>query len=258
MAKKYSDLSEAEKEVFRARSRAFSKRKSEAAALASGRAPGVVGRPRRYSDEERVIRRKQACRDYRHKDIDASRAHEAAYRREKRAARAVAEGREPGRTGQYNRPEPLPEDERRERHRAATLKHARANTGATRARYLENRELRIEASGRNKRRLRAEDPEKYREQRIAHANNRRARLGGHHGKFSAADVRWLWDRQKGCCAFCLNPLERKKYHVDHWQPVSRGGSNDRGNLRLLHPRCNLTKHARDPIEHAKEHGLLLW
>ena len=34
--------------------------------------------------------------------------------------------------------------------------------------------------------------------------------------------------------------------------------NDRNNLRLLHKRCNQSKSARDPIEYAREHGLLCW
>jgi len=40
-------------------------------------------------------------------------------------------------------------------------------------------------------------------------------------------------------------------------PLSRGGSNDKYNLQLLCPTCNLKKSAKDPIDFAQENGNLL-
>lgn len=57
---------------------------------------------------------------------------------------------------------------------------------------------------------------------------------------------------------CLKPLIKNKFHVDHHMPLVLGGSNDRSNLRLLHQKCNLSKGARDPAEHALQNGLLCW
>jgi hypothetical protein len=219
------------------------------------RAPG---RPRKFSDEERKARRKAVCRAYRHKDIEVTRVHEAEYMRGKRAERAIAEGREPGKSGHYIRPPVFSDEEKRERHRAATRKHAHANTDKARARYLANRLDAMASAKERKERFKREHPEEFAAQSSVHANNRRARLKGASGKFSAADIKWLWEQQRGCCVFCLAPLPRKGFHVDHHIPLKRGGSNDRGNLRLLHKKCNLEKSSRDPIEHAKERGMLLW
>lgn len=48
-------------------------------------------------------------------------------------------------------------------------------------------------------------------------------------------------RQDARCAYCQVLLD--KYHVDHKNPVSRGGTNDEGNLHLTCARCNLVKGA---------------
>ena len=77
------------------------------------------------------------------------------------------------------------------------------------------------------------------------------------GSYTAADIADLLRMQKGNCSFCLQPLG-SDFHVDHYQPLTRGGSNDRKNLRLLHQSCNLRKHASDPIEHALKNGMLCW
>jgi 5-methylcytosine-specific restriction endonuclease McrA len=87
--------------------------------------------------------------------------------------------------------------------------------------------------------------------------DRRARQRSAEGNFTPADIKRLHELQKGCCAACFKPL-RGTYHIDHREALARGGSNHWTNLQLLHPRCNLKKHAHDPIEYMqKEHGLLL-
>ena len=50
----------------------------------------------------------------------------------------------------------------------------------------------------------------------------------------------LFSEQGGCCAGCFKPLD-DDVHVDHVQPLARGGSDVFENLQLLHARCNLTK-----------------
>lgn len=88
--------------------------------------------------------------------------------------------------------------------------------------------------------------------------NRRARERKLGGKYSAADVRWLFKCQGGRCAhsWCRVAL-KAGYHVDHVMPVARGGSNERRNLQLLCPKCNCSKSSKHPIEFARQHGMLL-
>jgi len=73
----------------------------------------------------------------------------------------------------------------------------------------------------------------------AHAARRRAVSGRHTG----ADVRAIFERQRGRCAWCCCPLWGG-YHVDHVMPLSRGGSDDADNLQLMCARCNLRKGAK--------------
>lgn len=90
--------------------------------------------------------------------------------------------------------------------------------------------------------------------------NRRARKRNADGSHTAVDVKAIFDSQRGLCANCqikLAKTGRQKFHVDHIQPLSKDGSNDRLNLQCLCPACNLSKSAKDPIKWANENGKLL-
>lgn len=91
----------------------------------------------------------------------------------------------------------------------------------------------------------------------ANGSKRRFRLRSNGGNYTADDIKTLFARQYGKCTWCLLPLA-DDYHVDHYQPVVLDGSNDTSNLRLLHPKCNLIKGAKDPIEFALSQGMLCW
>jgi 5-methylcytosine-specific restriction endonuclease McrA len=107
----------------------------------------------------------------------------------------------------------------------------------------------------------AANPHKIREANIAYAKenpevgsvrrrNRRARKVGNGGRHSKAEIAALAVAQKWMCACGCGVSIRTKFHADHIIPLSRGGSNWIDNIQLLTPRCNLTKHTKDPVEWA--------
>lgn len=90
---------------------------------------------------------------------------------------------------------------------------------------------------------------KYKHKYIVYNRNRRARLAGAPGTHTREDILKLFDNQDG---LCNNPACKvglvQGYHVDHMVPVSRGGSNDPGNLQLLCRSCNDSKGTKTPEE----------
>lgn len=107
-----------------------------------------------------------------------------------------------------------------------------------------------------KRSYEIENPDKI----AAKQRKRRALKLGAAGSHTAADVKDIFESQRGLCATCSVKLiksGKNRYHVDHIKPLSRGGSDDKYNLQCLCPTCNLRKNAKDPIDWAKENGKLL-
>ncbi len=115
---------------------------------------------------------------------------------------------------------------------------------------------------------RQSDPDKSRERQRAwykanpdasrtHAATRRARKMSVSGAYTAADLAVLLLRQKGRCAMCGIKLKPNMRHADHIMPFARGGDNTLRNIQWLCRPCNLSKHARHPIEFAQSRGLLL-
>jgi 5-methylcytosine-specific restriction endonuclease McrA len=88
--------------------------------------------------------------------------------------------------------------------------------------------------------------------------NRRARLRASEGSHTAKDVADIFKLQKGKCAhpWCRADLSRS-YHVDHVIALACGGSNARANIQLLCPPCNSRKQAKNPVDVARENGMLL-
>lgn len=94
----------------------------------------------------------------------------------------------------------------------------------------------------------------------AHNRNRRAIKRSAEGKHTAADVRAIFENQKGLCANCQTKLFKSgkhKFHADHIMPLALGGSNWPSNLQCLCQSCNLRKWAKHPDDWAKENGRLV-
>jgi len=87
-------------------------------------------------------------------------------------------------------------------------------------------------------------------------HKRRARMRNVPGVITAADIKFLIGKQRGKCPVCRKKLG-KKYHLDHIVPLVKGGTNELTNAQLLHPICNCSKQARDPIEFMQSRGFLL-
>lgn len=97
--------------------------------------------------------------------------------------------------------------------------------------------------------------ERFRNSAIAQQHKRRAIKLASGGSFTAAQIENLWNLQRGRCACCHKKLG-SKFHRDHKEPISRGGSNDISNIELLCAKCNLSKQDMDPIEWANKRGML--
>lgn len=148
-------------------------------------------------------------------------------------------------------------DEERARRRAYYAEHRDEAIRRARNWYEANRARAVASAAR----WQAKHPQQRREygrryrQRHAsacasHARNRRSRLRGAEGRHTANDVRAQYKRQKGRCYWCGDSVARSGYHVDHVVPLSLGGSNGPENIVIACPPCNLSKHAKHPMEFA--------
>jgi 5-methylcytosine-specific restriction endonuclease McrA len=73
---------------------------------------------------------------------------------------------------------------------------------------------------------------------------KRARVGGMQYSVASAKMLWsLWKEQRGRCALTGERLTRTNSQLDHIFPVSKGGSNERSNLRWLLAEVNQAKRA---------------
>ena len=90
----------------------------------------------------------------------------------------------------------------------------------------------------------------------AYVRNYFAKKRNAKGSHTQEDIATLYAFQKGKCVVCKISLS-EGYHVDHIMPLSLNGSNDKGNLQLLCPRCNMSKSNKDPILFMQSKGFLL-
>jgi 5-methylcytosine-specific restriction endonuclease McrA len=134
---------------------------------------------------------------------------------------------------------------RRKEYRLRNLEKVKALEAASRARNKEKRAAHNVA-------WRADNPDKVR----AINRNRHARKRMAEGHNTAEDIQRIYTAQNGKCAYCKVKLNNK-FHVDHIVPLAKGGSNWPANLQLTCGPCNSRKKDRDPLDHARELGMLL-
>lgn len=163
------------------------------------------------------------------------------------------------RLAQYRAQNPEKLREKNQKYRAenpekiAALNQRYVAEGKKREWSAEYRERHPEQARASTNKWRTSNPEKH----AAKERRRRARTRGVDGSHTADDIVAIYQRQKGRCLNCTGDLSESGYHVDHIEPLVRGGSNGPENLQLLCPPCNLSKGAKCPIEWAQENGRLL-
>jgi len=117
----------------------------------------------------------------------------------------------------------------------------RNNPEKARRRQSNWRRAHPEVGTKRGRRLRAENPEVYR----CYVRNRRALLKNAPGTHTAKDIVDQLDSQAGLCFYCGKELDTCR-HVDHFIPLSKGGSNGPENIVIACRSCNLRKNAKMP------------
>lgn len=95
-----------------------------------------------------------------------------------------------------------------------------------------------------------------REKLRSHDNNMKKKRRGAKGKISQSDIEKIKSAQANKCANCLKSI-KKSYHIDHIQPIARGGENKSENIQILCPSCNLRKKDKCPYDWALQNGRLL-
>lgn len=93
------------------------------------------------------------------------------------------------------------------------------------------------------------------EGKLKSAHSRRAQAVNAQGTFEKRHVQGRWLRQGGCCHYCKARLELSgpnKCQLEHFVPLSRGGSNWPTNLVLACPDCNRKKGSKMPWEFMPE------
>lgn len=87
-------------------------------------------------------------------------------------------------------------------------------------------------------------------------HERRSRIKGNGGTHTSSDIQEILESQKHKCVACGVSIKSKR-HIDHIIPLSKGGTNDKANIQLLCPCCNISKNDKHPIDFMQSKGFLL-
>ena len=113
------------------------------------------------------------------------------------------------------------------------------------ARALEWRRKNPEYSRLYAKKYREANKEKFRAIRWNYKARKKLAIGTHTGD----DIINIVKQQNNLCFWCKTEL--KHMHVDHYIPLSKGGSNDKTNLVASCPSCNMAKRDKMPEDFIK-------
>jgi len=82
----------------------------------------------------------------------------------------------------------------------------------------------------------------HHEKGAARSATRRARKAD--AFIEAVDRQVVFARDQGTCGICQTEVEPANWHLDHIQPLSKGGLHSYDNVQVSHPVCNLQKGAK--------------
>jgi 5-methylcytosine-specific restriction endonuclease McrA len=112
------------------------------------------------------------------------------------------------------------------------LEASRARDRARREQYAERKKATLAAWKRENR------------GRLAELQARsRARARGN--EWEPIDRDAVFERDGGICHLCGGLVDPASWHLDHIQPLSKGGGHLLANVAVTHPFCNLSKHDRE-------------
>lgn len=172
------------------------------------------------SEEEKIARKRAANAAYREKNRETLRKKQLAYLEKNRTS-------ENARSAEYRAKNPNWFKEYYEKNKDEMRERSRI--------YMKN------------------NPEKVR----IRCANRRAMKKANGGKLSAGITEKLLEMQKRRCAVCRSSFEKRKFHLDHIVPLSKGGAHEDSNIQLLCPTCNISKGNKNPVDYMQSKGYLL-
>lgn len=139
---------------------------------------------------------------------------------------------------------------------------AKKESGYFRERYLQNRDeflraCKVRYRKNRKRVMRTcadwvrRKPEK---RRAISQNYKHRRRSQEATGMSSSELQAWAEQQAKICYWCGSKCDA--FHVDHYQPLAKGGTHTADNLVIACPTCNLQKSAKDPYEFAAQVGRL--
>lgn len=212
--------------------------------------------PDMLTEDEKRERRRLKSKAWRDANLERSREIVRLSMKRAAAAKAIAEGREPGKRGP---PRQFTEEEKRAKRLAKQKRYYALNLDKEREKARIREQAKRDGTFVSKGRPRLTEDQRKRRDVVLSAK-RRTRISEAGGSVTPQQVAFLRHKQRDFCFFCGNTLGDAPPHLDHHVPIAMGGSSDLSNLRLLHEFCNLRKGAvfPHPADRAMQHSMLAW